>query len=445
MVSQSHQARPDPVWLGIDLGTSGCRACVIDETDTVQAWASAAFASTLQDGTRHEQDPADWLQALHHCLAELHTQVPLHRVHRIAVDATSSTVVCLNEDGQSCGPALMYNDARATRQATALDAIAPPDAAVHSATSSIAKWLWLADNPPAPGRLQYLHQADWLNWQLCAATDVDPGPTFVSDENNCLKLGYDPQARQWPDWLAGCLADRGLHMTQLPEVVAPGTPLGTIGRQWCEDYGFDPAAEVVAGTTDSIAALMATGARHVGDGVTVLGSTLVLKLISERPLNAPQYGVYSHRLGDHWLVGGASNAGGACLQQFFTTRQLEALSQQINPDHPSRLDYYPLPACGERFPIHDPHMPPRCTPRPDDDVRFLQGLLEGLTAIETQAWQRLQELGAAPLKRLRSSGGGSHNPVWTELRRRAMGVDMPASDHDEAAFGSARLAKNGLA
>ena len=90
-----------------------------------------------------------------------------------------------------------------------------------------------------------------------------------------------------------------------------------------------------------------------------MGSTLAVKLLSRNKVEDARFGVYSHRLDDKWLVGGASNTGGAVLRQLFTDEQLEKLSEQINPELPSPLDYYPLPAVGERFPVADPNMMPR--------------------------------------------------------------------------------------
>ncbi|MCI10675.1 xylulose kinase-like [Trifolium medium] len=93
--------------------------------------------------------------------------------------------------------------------------------------------------------------------------------------------------------------------------------------------------------------------------VTSLGSTLAIKLLSNTRIEDSRFGVYSHRLDDKWLVGGASNTGGVVLRQLFTDDQLEKLSEQINPSQISLLDYYPLPKAGERFPIADPELAPR--------------------------------------------------------------------------------------
>ena len=90
-----------------------------------------------------------------------------------------------------------------------------------------------------------------------------------------------------------------------------------------------------------------------------MGSTLAIKLLSNTRIEDSRFGVYSHRLDDKWLVGGASNTGGVVLRQLFTDDQLEKLSEQINPSQISTLDYYPLPKAGERFPVADPDLAPR--------------------------------------------------------------------------------------
>lgn len=114
-----------------------------------------------------------------------------------------------------------------------------------------------------------------------------------------------------------------------------------------------------------------------------MGSTLAIKLLSTTRIEDARFGVYSHRLDDKWLVGGASNTGGAVLRQIFTDEQLEKLSEQINPMEASPLDYYPLQTVGERFPVADPNMAPRY-------LVFLYFLKElELEYCEKSTWLRL--------------------------------------------------------
>jgi sugar (pentulose or hexulose) kinase len=116
--------------------------------------------------------------------------------------------------------------------------------------------------------------------------------------------------------------------------------------------------------------------------VTSLGNTLVLKLLTDRPLFNSDWGIYSHRLGVAWLAGGASNSGGAAIARHFSLDRIRELSEKMTVDVPTGLDYCPLAWRGDRFPRHDPEMESRVSPRPDDDARFLQALMEGVTSVE---------------------------------------------------------------
>lgn len=92
----------------------------------------------------------------------------------------------------------------------------------------------------------------------------------------------------------------------------------------------------------------------------------------------------SHRLGDAWLVGGASNTGGAVLRRFFSDAELAELTPRMDASRPTGLDYYPLTSPGERFPVNDPELQPRLEPRPADDAMFLQ--VVAVVAVEVLVW-----------------------------------------------------------
>ena len=305
----------------------------------------------------------------------------------------------------------------------------PSTSAAGGATSGLAKALLLAVRRPA----RILHQADWIVGRL-------GGDFAASDANNALKTGFDPVAHVWPDWLERV----GMDTALLPRVYVPGTPLGTLSQATAARFGLPPETRLFAGTTDGCASFLATGALEPGEAVTALGSTLVLKVLSERPLFAPEYGLYSHRVGDVWLAGGASNSGGRVLARHFDAATLERLSTRIDPERDSGLDYYPLVEPGERFPVSDPTLAPRLDPRPADDARFLHGLLEGIARIEARGYARLVEIGAPPIRSVRSVGGGAGNPAWARLRQRMLGVPLLPALSSEAAVGTARLALRAL-
>jgi xylulokinase len=119
---------------------------------------------------------------------------------------------------------------------------------------------------------------------------------------------------------------------------------------------------------------------------------------------------------------------------------MTALSAMVNPDKPTGLNYYPLPSKGERFPVNDPELPPRLTPRPDDAATFLQGMFEGIATIEAKGYALLEKLGAPALRSVRSMGGGAKNLQWTAIRSRSLGVPVINAASDEAASGAAQLA-----
>ncbi len=406
--------------IGIDVGTSGVRVALMDARGALLGIRSAR----LEPSDR--RNPACWWHAVESALAALKESADLSGVRCLAVDGTSGTMLLLNEAGQPMREASLYNDPAPEAAVRAVAAAAPVGSAAAGAASPLAKLLAVQD---VPGTARLVHQADWIAAQLGA-------PLGISDENNALKTGYDPVQRCWPSWLRAL----GVRVALLPEVVEPGTPIGTIDPALATRFGLPADVVIAAGTTDGCAAFLATGADTVGEGVTSLGSTLTLKQLCDRPIFSPQYGVYSHRLGSRWLAGGASNSGGAALARYFTPDALVALSACIDPALESGLDYYPLPSPGERFPFADPLLPPRDTPRPTDDVRFLHGLLEGIARIEALGYRRLADLGGPPLGTVRTVGTGARNAAWTVIRRRALGVDLNLARSEEAAMGAARLA-----
>jgi len=416
--------------LGIDVGTSGVRIAAIDQAADVVAFAASVMPAPQRDGERVMQDPFVWERGLGDAMARLASMIDLARVSALAVDGTSGTLLAVDDRGIPVSAGSLYNDRADAADLTLVERAAPPQAAVHGATSPLARAIRLLRGP---GVARILHQADWIAAQFSGCFDI-------SDESNALKTGYDPVDRRWPDWISA--AD--VAPAKLPAVVAAGSIIGQVSAEASRRFGLPARTLVIAGMTDGCAAFMATGAARPGDAVTSLGSTLVLKLASDRPLFAPEFGIYSHRIGDLWLAGGASNSGGMVLAQFFSAEEIRDISPRIDTSVSTGLDYYPLPARGERFPINDPELAPRMTPRPDDDAVFLQALFEGIARIESLGYRRLWELGGPALAGVGSVGGGAKNESWRRIRAAALGVSVVASEHDEAAIGVARLALRAL-
>ncbi len=412
--------------LGIDVGTSGVRIAARGRDGALLAMSSAPITAPLADGARRLQDPQLWWQALCEAFAAL--DLKNIRVLALAVDGTSGSILAVDDKGEPQGLASMYDDMADAELLKRVAAFAPPETAALGSTSPLARAL--ATDKSAP---RILHQADWISGRFSGRFDV-------TDENNALKSGYDPVARQWPAWIY----ETGFGVSRFPTVVPAGERVGTILPEVASRLGLPEDVAIVAGTTDGCAAFLASGASKAGDGVTSLGTTLTLKLLSATPVFAPQFGIYSHRIGNQWLAGGASNSGGGVLASLFSRDDIVRLSALIDPAVPTGLDYYPLVRPGERFPSNDPQFAPRLSPRPKEDHVFLQGVLEGITAIEAQGYRKLAELGSSTLSSIRSVGGGAANDTWTIIRLKALGVPAKKAESGHAAMGTARLAWRGI-
>lgn len=412
-------------YLGIDFGTSGARGVVIDFEGNVLWEVRYPWSMSNQGKT------TCWQTALFTLLEQIPSELRL-KIKAIAINGTSSTVMLCDAAGKPVDAPLLYNDARGAVMLERLQNVAPPNHTVLSATSSLVKLLWMSLQPYFAEARYFMHQADWLAFLL-------HGELGITDYHNALKLGYDVENFRYPEWLEELQIP--IH---LPKVVTPGSAIAQLLPEIAAKFGFPKNCLVCAGTTDSIAAFIASGAKLPGDAVTSLGSTLVLKLLSRTRVEDARYGIYSHRLGDLWLVGGASNTGGAVLRQFFTDAELERYSREIDLDESSWLDYYPLLKPGDRFPINDPNLQPRLEPRPDNPVEFLHGLLESIAWIEARGYELLQRLGADKLKRVYTAGGGAVNDTWGAMRAECLQVDMPHPVNTQAAYGTALLAMRGV-
>lgn len=431
--------------LGIDLGTSGMRASLVDIANNHQAAIfSEDMPFPLRKDNISQQDPFIWVATLESLLKQVIDSGYAKQVKHIIANATSSSVLLVDENGHPQTPALMYDDKQAQAEAIRITEFSGSSGA-NGASSTLAKVMFLEADHLSLNHSKSIficHQLDFINYFLT-------GHLNQTDENNALKLGFDSQNYLWPSWI------KQLTQLPLPEIHKPGDLLGHLNtdsnslearhkfaQKWLPQ--FPQNTQVYFGTTDSIAAFLATGANQVGDAVSSLGSTIALKIITPTPIFSAKYGIYSHKLGNAWLAGGASNAGGAVLLKFFNLEELEQIIPKIDLNQSTSLNYYPLVNTGERFPISDANLAPKVTPRPDSNPLFLQGLLEGLTRIEKLGFERLAECGAVEAKRIFTAGGGLKNTAWMSLRDTHLKAPLEVAKQTQAAFGVTQLIRDKL-
>ena len=429
------------VWLGVDIGTQSVRVAIVDDGGTVLALASAGLRSEQDDhaGRRHEQDPHQWWAAVgtasREAFSGLARPAAEYSVGAVAVCSTSGTVLLVDHAGTPLTPALMYDDTRAGAE---LDVIRRAAAYVPGSDRVQVSWAlpkirWLLTHyREAAARPGFVaHSAD-----VVAAALV--GERVGTDSSHALKSGYDVVHDTWNTAL---LDAAGIDRDHLPQVVAPGSVLGVVSIAAAEQTGIPAGTPVVAGMTDGCAAHIAAGSLAPGTWNSVLGTTLVIKGVSENLVDDPAGAVYNHRHPDGgWLPGGASNVGGAAVTQEFGSTDLDRLSEAARTFEPASAVVYPLTARGERFPFVQATAEGFALGRASGPEERYASLLQGVAYVERLCFDRLLTLGADVSGTLSITGGATRSDYWNQLRADVLDRPLVVPASREPVFGMAVLA-----
>ncbi|MEU3766508.1 FGGY family carbohydrate kinase [Amycolatopsis keratiniphila] len=421
-----------PVTIGIDVATAGVRALAV-RGGAVLASAAEPLPAPVRDDRGHsEQDARSWWPTVKTVLAKVTGELPGRggEVAAVAIAATSGTIVGVDASGVPVTPALMYDDRRGAelnREATALGADRWRRLGFGvSATAALGRIAWLAGHVPDVAGIR--HTPDLI------AAELTGGPV-ATDWSHALKSGYDPLALEWPDDVFEAL---GVPSSLLPSVVAPATVLGKVARPVA---GLPAGCPVVAGMTDGCAGQIAAGAVAPGSFVGILGTTYVLKGVTEELVPDPTGAMYSHRHPDGWwLPGGASNTGGEAVAGQDRLSELDAAAAALGP---AKVVAYPLRRKGERFPFASPDAEGFVSGEADE-VELHRARLEGVAFLERLALDHLRRLGVDVTDPLLAAGGGSRSPLWTRIRATVSGLGLRVSPQAETGYGAALLAAAGV-
>jgi len=414
------------IFCGIDVGTQGARCVMVTGQGEVVGESACPFQKLAAEGLPEgwfEQEPEHWLTAVrsvvHGALTMLEKvgQSP-RAVRAISVTSTSGTLCALDDDGRPVAPVIMYSDSRSTDEAAAVQAAG---AAVASSLGyrfgtsfALPKILWLKNHWP----------------DLFAAANVFVSPTdFIigyltkswrrTDQTNALKYGYDLIEQRWPEFIEKELE---IPRQTLPNVQMTGQRAGDLAADSATELGLPIGTPVAAGLTDGCASQISSGAVAPGDFNTTIGTTLVIKGVTQKLLLDPQGRIYCHKHPEGWwLPGGASNTGAECLEAEFEPADRDRLSATALEYSPTSLVSYPLVGRGERFPFQNADAQAFLLGEPKRPEERFTAHLEGVACLERLAFETMEELGAEVGERIYSAGGGARSDAWLQIRADMLG------------------------
>ncbi len=423
-------------YVGVDLGTQGCRAMVAKPDGSVASSAYEHLDAQIENlpSRWSEQDASRWWPSVRSVTRKAMGSTT-EAVGAVCVDSTSGTLLAIDRGGHPLTPAIMYNDGRAIDEARLVSEVGGylEEKLGYKVRPSfaIAKLLWLKRKR---GRIfdsayGFVHAADLIAGRLI-------GRWSSTDHTNALKSCFDLIDYKWPDFFE----DLGIPTDKMPSVVPPGEEIGRVTKEASRETGIPEGTPVVAGLTDGCAAQVASGAAGVGDWESTLGTTLVVKGVTRDLIKDPQGRIYSHLHPERcWMPGGASSTGGEILSKDFHGDDLPELDRKAKKMLPTGLTSYPLARRGERFPFVSSEAEGFVVGVPKSRVHLYAAHLEGVAYLERMAYDTLRGLGASIGDRLFTAGGGAKSQVWLQVRANVLQSTILRPRVPEAAMGVAIL------
>jgi len=423
------------VVIGLDVGTSGIRALAVTARGVVLAEGEAGITDNRAQGSIHEQEALEWwravCQTLRRVVDKLREEAASTSTVGIAVTSTSGSLVLADSTGFPVRPAILYDDGRGASIAEDLNRSLSRDEAHFNSSFSLIKAAWVRQDEPAVWERarRLLHPADWLAGKLTGQFDT-------TDYSNALKLGYDPEVGGW----SKAVSLLEVSPQSLPRVVRPGTQVGTVSSQAGAETGLEPGTRVVAGATDGMASLIASGASEPSHANTTLGTTIVWKVLSR---NKPRLtlGMYCHRHpADLWAPGAASNTGPGSLRCEEPNVKASEMDR-VAADHlPSSTVCYLLRSKGERYPFLNSAAETFAEGKPASPAEWYAAQLQSLAFVERWGYERLEECGVAVGDTVFSTGSAAASPVFSQLRANVLTRAVARCQYPTSAFGAAILA-----
>ncbi len=428
------------MYIGLDLGTSGLKAVLIDDRQAVLAEASAPLTvSRPQDGWS-EQSPADWIAAAETVMDALSVH-GLSKVRAIGLSGQMHGATLLDASDEVLRPCILWNDTRSHEEAAELDG----DPMFRRVTGNIVfpgftapKLLWVRRHEPrvwdkvAHVLLPKDYLRLWLTGEHVAEMSDAAGTSWL-----------DTGARDWSD---DCLAATGLGRAQMPRLVEGSAVSGQLRDALSSRWGLPKGVVVAGGGGDNAASGVGVGVVKAGDAFVSLGTSGVLFAANDGYQPAPDTAVHTfcHALPNTWHQMGVILAATDALNWYagLVGDTAANLTNALTDLHaPSKTLFLPYLG-GERTPLNDAAIRGAFLglEHATDRTAATRAVLEGVTFAIRDSRDALAATGTR-IDRLLAVGGGSRSDYWLKAIATALDipVHLPVAGDFGGAFGAARL------
>jgi len=432
------------MFLGIDIGTSGVKAVVLDEHGAVVAQGTAALSVQRPQPLWSEQDPDAWWQAATAAVRAIDPAVR-RAVRGVGLAGQMHGATLLGADDRPLRPAILWNDGRSATECAALEAREPRLRAISGNIAmpgfTAPKLAWVAAHEPevfAATRTVLLPK-DYVRLQMTGEKASD-----MSDAAGTLWLDVAKRA-----WSADLLAATGLSADHMPQLVEGTELTGKLRADVAELWGMG-AVPVTGGGGDNAAGAAGVGVVQDGDALLSLGTSGVIFVATRdfRPNPARAVHAFCHCLPDLWHQMSVHLSAAACIDWVAKltgaagAADLFARAESSGPASGPEI-FLPY-LSGERTPHNDAEVRAGFLGLDNDTTpeRLAQAVLEGVAFALADGLDALRDAGTR-VDRLAVIGGGARSRYWGETLAAALDVELVYLKGGEVgpALGAARLAQ----
>jgi len=437
------------VSIGVDVGTSGCKAVVLSASGRVLHSQWAGYATRRGVDGEVTQDPRAWLRAVRTVLRGCALHVDGIEVVGLGLTAPAHAAVLAGADGEPLAPSLLAFDGRPAETAARLrdrygSQLAERTFVELSAGWTLAQLAWLREQQPEvwPRIRWLLTQKDWIRYRLTGIPLID-----ASDAAGTAMM--DQAARSW---IEPVCRDVGLEPDQLPPIVASTAPGGSLTARWARATGLPSGIAVVVGATDTAAELVSVGAIADGASLVKIASTGTVVGVSSSPVVHRRLLTYPHVIPGQWYTLAATNTAAVTYQWLretvFAAPGRGPASTYADMDRrasrvPAGSEGVPfLPFLeGERTPYWDPRLRGAFVGLSSAHRRehLARAVLEGV-ALALRSCREVVEAAGLPVEQPFLAGGGVSSALWRAILVSALGRDGVLADPQGPAVGAAVLA-----